>query len=144
MMCSFYHDVNTTTCLPSGRLCDNIYDVNFEKIFCMKSRLSFSKYSISNHSVITRRKSKSLQNLLFSEAVGFVNMCTLIPKNMSNKPKTDPSVCSLMECPLMFKCKSNYCIPIEVVCDGTFDCRDETDEELCEKTSCPGLLKCRG
>ena len=146
MMCSIYHDANTrnTKCLSSSRLCDNIYDVNFEKIFCEKNRLSFPKYRISNHSVLTRWKSNISQNVLFSKTIDFANVCILAPENMSDKMETDPSVCSLIECPLMFKCKSNYCIPIEAVCDGTFDCRDKTDEELCEKTSCPGLLKCRG
>ena len=41
MMCSFYHDVNTTTCLPSGRLCDNIYDVNFEKNILYEKQIKF-------------------------------------------------------------------------------------------------------
>ena len=51
--------------------------------------------------------------------------------------------CAEFECPTMFKCRINYCIPTYMLCDGVRDCPDGDDEASCVNIMCPGLLRCR-
>ena len=52
--------------------------------------------------------------------------------------------CDGFECPHMYKCTDNYCIPTRMLCDGNPDCPDGEDEESCQDFQCAGLLRCRG
>ena len=52
--------------------------------------------------------------------------------------------CDDYECPHMYKCTNNYCIPTRMLCDGNPDCPDGEDEESCDDFQCAGLLRCRG
>ncbi|XP_064638349.1 G-protein coupled receptor GRL101-like [Lineus longissimus] len=53
--------------------------------------------------------------------------------------------CKEFQCPGMFQCSAGYCIPQDMVCDGTWDCADGQDEQACsDHISCPGALKCGG
>ena len=52
--------------------------------------------------------------------------------------------CDLHLCPRQFKCPQSYCISLNMVCDGVYDCPEKEDELNCSKHSCQGLLKCRG
>ena len=52
--------------------------------------------------------------------------------------------CEHHECPGMFKCDSDYCIPSYMVCDGIVDCLHKQDEQQCSDVKCEGGLICRG
>ena len=52
--------------------------------------------------------------------------------------------CDDYECPHMYKCTDNYCIPTRMLCDGSADCPDSEDEDSCEDFQCAGFLRCRG
>ena len=53
--------------------------------------------------------------------------------------------CTGMGCSGMYKCGTEYCIPVYKVCDGVYDCADsQEDERWCRNLACSGLLKCSG
>ena len=51
--------------------------------------------------------------------------------------------CETHECPHMFKCYHNYCLPTRMLCDDNPDCPEGEDEHSCEEFHCAGLLRCR-
>ena len=51
--------------------------------------------------------------------------------------------CEHHECPGMFKCDRDYCIPSYMVCDGIVDCLHKQDEQQCSDVKCERGLLCR-
>ena len=55
--------------------------------------------------------------------------------------------CSMLDCPVRFKCPGAYCIPLVNLCDSRNDCPggEDEDEQSCHSPlSCPGMLRCKG
>ncbi len=50
--------------------------------------------------------------------------------------------CKSFQCNNKYKCFEAYCIPFQLVCDGSTDCQHGDDETSCQYQSCPGLHKC--
>ena len=64
-------------------------------------------------------------------------------KHICNIPRFE-YICKYISCPGMFKCYDEFCIPISLLCDNTYDCKLGEDESMCSTLTCPGSLKCRG
>ena len=75
------------------------------------------------------------------------NVC-LFERDIYGDPLYCPSsehlmYCEHHECPGMFRCNGDYCIPKHMVCDGVVDCTHEQDEHECDAMLCQGGLLCK-